>query len=414
MKTSYAALSRSVGLIFGKSHCSSVFGLVIFLCAGNLLAADNGIYFDNDQVLQAGVRATYYFDDNFFREDGREDTASGLQLRPYADYNGRIGRQQFHLVYRGDTAIYDERRDLDDYFDNDVLIRTGLIDRHKLKVTTDWIYLDRHDPRGVERSEDSAVNQDQEVDRWRSPQAYIDIEYGAPTAEGKLRLRGGVLNKTYRNNREDTAFLDHDGWLARGEFIWRWRPKTRLVVDYQVRETSFDESESRSRNAQEHTALFGITWDATSKTSGDIRIGSRRRQLQSSQFEDFSSLTWNAVLTWHRRTYSRVQLETGRDTAESFVQNAGFIDRRTVGVSWQHEWTRKFETDIFFRHIRADFVGNANERKDHTNRTAISARYFLNEHFSILSSWSYADRTSNQDGRDFDRNVITVGIDLAI
>lgn len=395
---------------------------VALVCAANAYAFETtpntGLYFEDDRVLRGGLLATYEWDDNFFRENEREDTASGLVLEPQFDLNGRIyglGRRQYHLKYRGKTSVYDERRDLDDYFDNDALLRLGIFDRRKFKLTTDLIHLDRHDPRGVERSDQANVDLDRPIDRWYSSQLFFDVDYGAPTAEGRLHVRGGLFNKRYRNNREQTAFLNRQSRLLKARFIWRWRPKTRFTVHYNVEQVRFDAEESRSRNSTEQRALVGINWLASAKTSGRIQIGGRNRSFPNFGAErDFSSLTWDVAVRWYPKSYSKFVLSAERDSAESFLRTASFIDSKSIGLNWTHDWSFHWQTRFEIRGVDFEFVNDSNQRNDSAMLYSADLRYRLNEHVEVRASWEHSVRSSTISERNFDRNVLNVGLNLEL
>lgn len=310
-----------------------------------------------------------------FKLDARRP---GMVLQ--SDYQAQIGR--YTSSSNDDYVDQTWHNTLDTAFNQRTFLRLG------------YDYILGHDPRG---STDRPFGT--HPDRYKISDPFGTFAFGAPGAQGRIELYGASLHKEYLNNKEFTSTSDRIENQGGGAFYWRVAPKTYAL--FEARTTNIHYDISSPLSAQEHRYYVGLSWDATAATSGTIKVGTLRRDFDGS-LPDESFSSWEGLVTWAPRTYSKFDFFTSRQTSES-TGLGNFILTSVGGVAWTHEWSSYLQSGVNLKYQRDAYQGF--DRTDNTKSVGLKVGYRFRPWLTLGAEYNYFKRDSNLNTFDYDRSI---------
>jgi hypothetical protein len=320
-----------------------------------------------------------------------------------------IGSAGFGVDARGSNSVFQVNAQLQDgrytsskedsYIDSNVDTRLDYaVDRRNF-VRAGIQYIRGHDPRG---STDRPFGEN--PDKYRQGDPYFNYAFGAPGARGRVEVYYSDMFRRYINNREFTAASDRDQQEYGGAFYVRAMPRTYALVE--AREDNIRYKVPGPALSADETRLYlGVSWEATAATTGTIKFGRLKRDFISSDLQDFSGNTWEGLITWAPRSYSRFDLYTARQTNEA-TGLGDFILTSVGGVTWTHDWTSYVRTSVDVRYQRDAYQGF--DRTDKTWLTGLKAGYKFRRWLTLGAEYDYWKRDSNLDIFDYTRNLFLI------
>jgi hypothetical protein len=287
----------------------------------------------------------------------------------------------------------------DSYIDSNIDTRLDYaIDRRNF-VRAGIQYIRGHDPRG---STDRPFGES--PDRYREGDPYFNYAFGAPGARGRIEVYYSDMFKRYINNREFTAGSDRDQQEYGGAFYVRAMPRTYALIE--AREDNIRYKVPGPSTSADETRLYlGVSWEASAATTGTIKFGRLKRDFIADNLQDFSGNSWEGLVSWAPRTYSKFDLYTARQTNES-TGLGNFILTSLGGVTWTHDWTSYVRTSVDVRYQRDAYQGF--DRTDKTWLTALKAGYKFRRWLTLGAEYDYWKRDSNLDIYDYTRNLFLI------
>ncbi len=267
-----------------------------------------------------------------------------------------------------------------------------------------WDYLRGHDPRG---STDRTVSES--PDKYFVSTPGITYAFGAPSAAGRVEVFASRAAKRYRNNRDLTDGSDRNTKDFGGAFYWRVMPKTQLILE--ARRTDFDYLQATSPfSGREERYLVGATWDATAATSGTVKIGRLEKRFDSG-LPEFKGTTWEGMITWLPRSYSKFDLYSSRQPVESTGLGT-FILSDATGIVWSHGWNSVFGTEAGARFQKDKYKGF--DRNDDLTLLSVKATYKFRRWMSLGAEYQHTNRDSNIGAFEYDKNLWLVSATLSM
>lgn len=350
---------------------------------------------------------TLGYDSNVALSDTGTISSFFTRVSPGIRLDNGNERSRVSASYQGDYSHFSDSS-RDNYDDH----RFGLqwlynpVLRHAFALDAQLGYL--HDQRGSAAREGELGLLPLDPDEYRASSLGGKYAFGAPGARGRAEVEARAGRIEYRNNREFTAFRDRDDRFLAGTFYWRVAPKTSAVA--RVEQGKFDYDDATLDNTERHV-LVGLEFDATAKTSGQVLFGRAKKDFDDATREDFSGTSWRMAVQYRPRTYSVVDISTGRDTDET----NGFGDyilRRDWTLGWAHNWNERFRTTVD--------GGFANEqhrpsgREDDVNFYGLSADYTFRPWLRFGASWRTYDRDSDFEGLDYGRDLYMISAEASL
>lgn len=383
-----AIVATAAGSAFGQSaYVRPAYSFPSQAPSGGVRLGETPLY--ANPFLGAGVG----YDDNLFLTSQNEKSSTVYVLSPGLNLDARDPNKVFQLGYQGQFGRYSSSSD-DNYDDQTGRAQFDIaFDPHNfLKLGYD--YIRSHDPRG---STDRPFGNS--PDKYRQTNPYVTYALGAPGAIGRIELYYSDPSRRYLTNRDFTATSDRSMQEYGGAFYYRAFPKTYLMAE--ARETNIRYDITSPLSADEHRYYAGVSWEATAATTGTIKFGSLHRNFVSSTEPNFSGTSWEGLVTWSPRTYSKFDFYTARQTNES-TGLGNFILSSIAGVAWNHSWTSYFTTGLDARFQRDGYQGF--DRTDKIVSLGVKAGYRFRRWLTLGAEYTHTRRDSNLDLYDYDKN----------
>lgn len=331
-------------------------------------------------------------DDNLFLSNSNEKASSVLIFSPGFSLDARGSNSVFQMKYQGQIGRYGQSDD-DNYVDHTGRATFDLaFDRRSfLRFGLDAIR--SHDPRG---STDRPVAGRPDVYRLVTPS--VAYAFGAPGAAGRVEVYASNADRRYLNNRLTTEASDREAREVGGAFYWRVAPKTYVLAE--ARNTDISYRRPSAANGDEQRYYGGVSWEATAATVGTLKVGRLTRNFDSGGDEDATS--WEGIISWSPRTYSKFDFYTSRQTSES-TGLGRYILSSIGGVSWNHAWSSFLSTGVDLRYQKDDYRGF--DRKDEITSAGLRAGYKLRRWLTIGAEYNYTNRDSNSPVFEYDKNL---------
>ncbi len=372
------------------------------------VAREGGAWLPRFSALTLELTAATFYDDNVLRSSSNEESSVIFRTSPKAMLEGRVGRHDFRLGYQGEHAHYVDLSD-EDYFDHELIADADLRLSRKLKVALDSGLLYGHDRRGDFTSRLTASN---EPDRWRRYHAGINATFGRAWAS-VLRTKAGLgigfqqSGIRYTNNNQEARDFDRQSFALKGRY--NLGPKLSLVADAGFSTTDYDDP-TTPLDSEEISALVGVAWEATAKTTGEVKFGLLEKDFDDSSQSDFSGANFDLKVTWSPRSYSTFTAYGSRDTSET-GQGGGSAVVDTAGLRWRHGLSSRLVTETGFEYQRADFENN---REDDVYQFDVSANYRLNRFLQLRGGFEYHTRSSSDASAEYDNSIVFIELNLSL
>jgi polysaccharide biosynthesis protein VpsM len=241
----------------------------------------------------------------------------------------------------------------------------------------------------------------------RTTSAALTYRFGAEGAPGRIEADLGHTEKRYLNRSDITQASNSDSDTMGLRFLIRLMPKTFGFVEWQELKTNTLNDSAENRDSDQRTYSVGLTWIATAKTTGAIRVGRSQRDYERDTVRDFSGTTWQASINWSPLTYSRVSLISARSIGDSGVGTFGAVVNDTTTLAWSHAWKNYLRTTLSWSHQKASY--REDPREDETDRYLAGIYYSFPRNYSLGLEVSPSKRRStgtDSSGKslDYDRD----------
>jgi hypothetical protein len=400
-------------------HCHAIWLSIGVLAAPLALAQDES---EPDELgggrLRASVSALGFYSDNFYNQPSAQADAFGALLAPSATYLKQSAKLEFAADGELAYGMFDLPGSHDDYLDGALGLRLASQPTLRNHFRVNGGFKRGHDPFGVNRTED-ATARDDELDEWHRTTGGLRWRYGAPGARMNAEVGASVLEQKYTTNRTVTEPLSYDSTRVDYALFYNYSEKTSALLDFSREDFSFERSFDATgldlRGGELYRVRTGARWLATGKTSGDVRVGFRRRSFDAGTPE-VEGVDWEAGVDWAPVPRSTLRLETARSEQESYTVDARIIDIESISLNWKHNLTSRTRTTVRLERITADFdtSGGSDEirRSDEILGLTAGAEHLATSYLWLIGSIGYTTRDSNIAAREYDRIDARFGVRL--
>ncbi len=352
--------------------------------------------------LKVGER----YDDNFRAVEEGEESSWITEITPTFALGAEGRKSAYALKYSASTDIFHSSHK-DDNTDHHLTADAALkFDaRNLLKLNA-----------GYHQVEDTAAN-DQNLTSGQSLQndkytlANIGgvYTYGAQTARAQIDFGADYEELRYQNSDHLNAENERDTTALRTTFYYRVAPKTRALLE--ARHTNYDYVSNDRLNSDNIALLGGLTWDATAKTSGTVKIGGEKKDFDDSSVDDNSGSMWEVGVDWKPRTYSKFNLTTRRAIDEG-DDGASSIDVQSTTLSWGHEWLERLRSDVSYSYADEEYQDI--DRDDKIKTFNLGMTYEMRRWLDIGVGYTYAEDDSNAIGESYERNIYSISVTASL
>ncbi|NQY62884.1 MAG: outer membrane beta-barrel protein [Alteromonadaceae bacterium] len=349
---------------------------------------------------------------------------------------GEFGKHNFELDWVFTHGAYHASGE-DSYNDHDVSgkLNYEINQRHRLMFQGG--YIDSHEERGsrfsIGRGGDLI-----EPDTFEQIFGAVQYTFGSETSDARLEIEAGYLDNDYRtvlgtnvnsgDIEDNTATRDRKTTEFGGTFYYKVGDATDLTLEAWQTDVNYDYTRNplEELSSAENRILVGAIWEATAFTKGFAKIGYKDKDFDLDGRDSFNGFEWEAEVEWEPKTYSRFTFSTSRATHETNgegyfdletgeVEKAHLINNTQYSVQWQHEWRDRVRTKFIYATSNDIYTGDEGQVREDNNKGINATLYYdMNYWLSFSLEYINNDRESTRDHLLYDRELITLGVRMAL
>lgn len=367
----------------------------------------------NAGLFELKLDAHAEYSDNFYYEPSNERTVTGAVISPTFNYI-RNGRNVHFGANGGATGGVYSFGNEDNFVDYRLGARSTWSLAQEQRFALNANFRHEHDPFGQDRTEGTS-RADRELDEW--DEASVGAHYSKIQAAGAgflFGLGGRFVSRDYTTNRTNTRFLDYSRAAGDLSIGWRFSPKTAMHLEYTRVRSEIEEIApgQPDRSGDADVLLLGVSWLASAKTRGVIKVGSGRRSPDDPNLDSFRSGYWSAGVSWNPVSRTTVTLNTVRSYIESYRLSASFVDATGSSLSWRQNWNSRMSTRLAVSYRTLDFIGTPDD--DEYLRTAGRLSYLIGSGSTVYLGATHNNRESTRRGLEFDRTRAVLGLETVL
>lgn len=383
--------------------------------AASALAQENA----DEGGFQVGIGLHFDRDDNIYDGHTQEIESWVMRVSPDLLLSSAPGERRFSVQYLGNYGKFDSSESDDDYSDHLVtgrgLFQTGSSGSLDVSVN----YEKGHDRRGTRLTQGVLPDSPEfppEPDEFERTDWAVGYTHGRKGARGRLEFSVGENSLEYNNNRERAQFFDRDDSFASAGLTFGLRERTAFVMEARYTNSDYvvDRPGEASLDGDSWGLLIGVTWEATARTEGSVRVGTQRRTFDDpDRTGDERTASWDVAVRWSPREHSHFDFETSRGIQET-IGGGSYIDRSNFGVGWIHEWGVGLESELSLNWREDDFIGVS--RKQDESGYYFGLRLPRGERLLWEAGVSYRDRSTGGEieNLEFEGLLYTIGVNLQL
>lgn len=368
------------------------------------------------------VKVSQGYDDNVDEApSGQEESSNITKVAPTFLFAAQERQNKYQFRYTPELQIYSHDSDDDRVNHNAALTSRTVFDaRNSLRAGL----------RFVENQETlTATNrQFNESEGDINDRLTVDGTYlfGADNAQGQIELKGRYLANRYDNHLvggSNNQSREYNSPRLGATFFWRVAPKTRALIEARYADFDYQWSESRL-DSDTLSGFVGLTWDATAKTTGSVRVGQEEKSFDDAGKTDTDLTAWEAQVTWEPTTRSSVQLATTNRFEEGSESDPGVafedtIEQTTYSIRWDHDWDERIQTNVGFSVRDKDYLGGSNDQRNDQIETlslgvSYSVRRWLDVGFETQFKENDSDNPNSNFDASYDRNTYFLTVTMSL
>ena len=371
----------------------------------------DGIMLGSGVTLLPGVEISISDNSNIYLQENDETSSTITAIRPNVALKADMGVTQLNAYYELNSASYDADSD-DNYLDQLLTLGADVEMTSRQAVGLDFSLKKGHDPRGFGSLEgQTTVDPSEFTDTTFGG----DYTYGADSAFANVTVYGSLYNKEYSNNPTSTDALNYDKTTVGAKLGLKVSSATRVLFELRNAGISYTEDSGSIKDGSIMTLLAGASWDIASKTTGDFKIGTTSRDFDHSSVDSDSRFAWEAGITWTPRSYSVLNITTS-ESANETTGPGNYNANQYTAITWDHTFSPMWALKANLSLNKDNFVvldNSGSDRQDKTTTMGVAGIYSPNKMLDVKAGLEKASRSSNATGLDYDKQVLSLGINLA-
>lgn len=373
-----------------------------------------GVNLGSGVTLLPSAELTISDNDNIYSQpsSGEEVSSTITRLTPAVGVKADLGATDLMALARFEMGQY-SRDDNDDYLDQ--LFQAGITS--ELNARNEIAFSVRinqaHDDRGSGTAEGAAALLIEDPDEYDETVFNLKYFYGSDISLLNLEAYAEQYDKEYQNNRLLTSDRDYDKATAGAKLKVRVSPATHAVLQAYAAEINYDSDSSIYADGTEYRLLAGASWDVTGKTTGEVKLGLADRDFEDDAKDSDSRFSWEASILYSVRSYSLLTLTTAQTNNET--NGAGsYIASDYSALGWKHDFSPFISLVLDVSLANDEYVDDPDGRKDETVAYGVTGIYSPVKNIDVKLGYTSTERDSNISGLDYDKHIISLGVELGI
>ena len=370
-----------------------------------------GIQLGSGVTMLPGVEISIDSDSNIYLAESDETSSRITKIRPSLALVGDLGATRLNAYYQLENGSYSEDSD-NNYLDQLFVlgVDTEMTSRHALGF--DLRINAGHDPKGAGSTQSSDVNS-VDVDEFKELVLGADYTFGADAAFANVTGYVESFGKTYSTNKSLTSTLEHDKIKYGALAALRVSDTTRALVEVRNVAISYSDADAKNKDGSELRLLAGGSWSIAGKTTGSVKVGTSDRSFDKSTYDGDSRFSWEAAVRWSPRTYSVGNLVSSQESTET-AGGGSHVAKSTLTLGWNHQFSTRFGLNFDISSISEEYLNSGDKRDDSTFTYGLEGVYSPNRVLGVKLGFDKSNRDSSLSTFDYDRQVVTLAVELAI
>ncbi|QIZ78452.1 outer membrane beta-barrel protein [Ferrimonas lipolytica] len=369
------------------------------------------IHLSDSWDLTPKVAVGLGFDDNTANSNSGEIDSWFWRIAPELLLHAGDDNNNYQIDYRMVDGNYFSSSE-DDFTDHSLKFAVEHHFTRRHRIDAHYQYRREHESRGEGITEGQGLAVD-EVAEMDVQDAALVYGFGREAARINLDFELGYYDKDYDNLKNISQYSDYSTERARVTMYWRLGSRTRLLGEWNGYDTEYDDDpiNAPERGSKSYRLFAGVTWEATSKTSGTIKLGYEERDFDSSEREDFDGLAWQASVDYQPRTYSTFTLTSG-GRAKDPDTFGDYIEETTLGLAWNHQWRPRLSTFTSVQYVGEEFTGF--DRDDDMYKAKVGVSMAWKRWLASDFSYEFVDQDSNIEVAKYDKNIFLASLRISL
>jgi len=374
-------------------------------------------------VLIPTLNTRTVFDDNVYGLNSNEVSSFSQVISPSLSFVAQDRLNVYQLFYNLNAAGFANDSN-DSYNDHKLGVSAHLEPSVRLRYDAGLTYALLHDDRGTGASSGFGLqriindaNNDGvfdggigEVDKYKLASISGGVEYGAKTARGTLVANGDLNQKRYSRD-SSAAARDNDTVNVLLGVRARLMPKTTFLIDYEISDTNY---KGLSPDTKGTRILGGITWANTVQSTGKLRLGQGKRDVDGGKSTD--KFTWDLGVVWKPVPLHTININGGAGTGDASAPYIS-VESTNYSVSWTYDWLDRVSTTVNYGTSEDDYTGNplpADNRTDEATSYGVRVNYQMRRWLILNAGINSSDKDSNLSQFTNKRNVMSIGAQVSL
>jgi len=377
-----------------KTNAYSLAILSAVLCANAWAIEPQGIKLIDGLTFTPSLQVSERYDDNFRAEENGEEQSWITNIAPIFVLEAERSQSLYRLSYKASSDIFHSSRqdnNTDHYLNADAGFEFD--DRNRLKLNA------AYDKVEETASQDQAL----ENDKYTTGNVGGVYTYGTRSARTQVDFGANYSKLRYQNSGGLNSDKERDTIALNSTLYYRVAPRTKALIE--ARHTEYNYDSNIRLNSKNIALLSGVTWDATAKTSGTIKLGAERKRFDNASIDDKSGSLWEVGINWKPLTYSTFKLETRRALDEG-SDGATSVKNISSTVSWEHQWLERLSSE--FNYTRSDQKYQNIERDDKIDTFGLGVTYNMRRWLDVGLGYKYSRDESTLKSESYERNIYMI------
>jgi len=372
----------------------------VTLCANAWALDPQSINVADGVTFTPTLEVSERYDDNFRAVETGEESTWITSITPTFKLAAEGRKSAYALTYSASSDIFHSSRS-DDNTDHNLTADAGYEFNARNRLLLNAGY------RNVE--ETASLDQTVENDKYSTSDVGGLYTFGAETARTQVDFGANYQELRYQNSNGLNADKERDTTALKSTVYYSVAPKTRALVE--ARHTNYNYTTNNVLDSNNIALLGGVTWDATARTSGTVKIGGERKRFDDSSNDDNSGSLWEVGVTWMPRTYSTFDLSTRRALDEG-DNGASAIQAQSTSLSWKHEWVKRLTSNASFSYSDKEYQDI--NRDDKLSTLGLGLTYEMRRWLDVGVGYAYSENDSTAATESFERNIYSISLTASL
>lgn len=329
-------MSHKLSVIFVAVASSLFSGSVFSAGMGPQTGSASGAVFE-PATVKAGVFEVMPWvglsvgrNNNTGLTNGAKTSSTVTSLNPNVVIGLPTQGQMYALKYAGNFTQF-ASSSVDNFNDHNLSALANNVWTSRLNSLVNLNYTKGHDGRNAVAFRSKEL--------WHATEVNAMGHYGAEGAIGQFELYAGQIAKRYdSNNTGATQFYNNDKATLKGTFFYRIAPATQMFVEAGTTKFKYLTASPRPLDSTEQRLMAGVRWEATAKTTGNVKVGTLSKKFNSGLRANGSATVWDVDVSWNPKQYSKFDASL-HQTAMEDGSVGGYIISQDSNLMWTQDWS---------------------------------------------------------------------------